>query len=227
MLTVITPEGSSTTSSTAIHRYVFATKKWYRFVYSYGWTAIHREPDGTLFGGEGLGVIYTMDSGTQDAGSNIVVTIWTGIDDNGQPYNRKDPWDFAIRMDTGGQNAAITLFLDGSATVAKTITRADTGTDPYQVTINDLVPFTQFQMKLYGLFSTFFLYDFNLNYLQRPTIQVYSETRPLTPSPRRRRFGGLTVDIDTLGAAATITPVLDGADQATHSVTMNNIRVSA
>jgi hypothetical protein len=45
------------------------------------------------------------------------------------------------------------------------------------------------------------------------------ENKPMQSSAVRRRFGGLNVQIDSGGAAATVTPVLDGTSQTALSVT--------
>jgi len=74
-----------------------------------------------LIAGTNTGYVYTLDSGTQDDSSDIAVYILTGVDDNDQPYVPKNSFMHRIRIDTGGDTATVSLYLDGSATVSKTI----------------------------------------------------------------------------------------------------------
>ena len=210
-LVAIVPEGSDTSGSTRIHRYDFQKERWYRHVYLYSLTDVIREYDGTLIAGDSGGNVFTLDSGTQDGAFEIPIYVWTGADDFGRPYNRKDPWDLAAKLDTGNGNCSVIVHLNGSATASQTLTATLNGMGIKQESIADLSPFRQMQVRFeQSVASAFKLYDFMVNYRERPTLQVYMDNKPLVQSPKRRRFGGLTVDIDTLGADATVTPILDG-----------------
>lgn len=58
---------------------------------------------------------------------------------------------------------------------------------------------------------------------QLPTRVKTWENRPLVPSPSRRRFTGLTLQIDTIGRPIAVTPVLDGVDQTLILLTTRNL----
>lgn len=221
VLTAITPECASTTSSTVLWRYVFATSKWYRHVYDSivgGWRSVLREPDGMLIAGVG-GSLVQLDTGTTDGGANMNVTIWTGKDDDDKPYCYKDPWDMNVSADTATANLAVMVYFYGP--ISNTVTKS-VSTNPYQVSLSDQVKFRSIQLKMTGAFSTFVLYDFAITYRERPTLQYYLDTKPQTPSPRRRRFGGLTIDLDTISANATVTPVLDGTDGTAFTINQSH-----
>src|SRR6185295_2254859 len=47
-----------------------------------------------------------------------------------------------------------------------------------------------------------------------PEQVAFYENRPIEQSQTRRRFGGISLDIDTLGNSITVTPVIDGVDSS-------------
>lgn len=200
------------------------TGDWSRFVMPWQMQSISREPDGDILVGV-LGYVYKIDVGTQDDGSDISVTLWTKIDDDGQPDQRKDAYDFKARLDTGGANATAAFHKDGSGTQTTALTLASTGLGVDHQALSALGIFTQVQERITGSFSTFKLYDFTLQYRDRPEIREYYENRPESPSPRRRRFGGLTILADTIGANATVTPVLDDVDQTSQNINCDDAQV--
>lgn len=225
-LVCVTPEGASTTSSSVVYRYVPTRSAWYRHVYTPAFRCVYREPDGTLLAGDTAGFIWQLDTGTQDNGANIPIVLWTPVDDNDQPYARKDPWDFRTRLDTGGATASLALHLDGASAAAATLTAAKTGEGVAHSILDGVVSvFTQVQIRLTGSFSTFRFYDFGLNYRERPILTTFVEPKPNTPSLQRRRFSGLQVIIDTLGGNAVVTPILDGTAQT--PITVNTSEPTA
>lgn len=222
-LVSITPEGASTTSSPTIYRFQFLQQRWYRFTYgSQTWRAVFREPDGTLIASDSSGFVWILDSGTQDAGSNIALVMWTKVDDDGLPFNRKDPWDIRVRADTGGGNASVAVHLDNSGSAATTVTVTQSGAGVTIGSLNSIATFRQVQLRITGSLSTFLWLDFGISYRERTILQTFVEMKPELPSPSRRRFGGLKVIADTLSGDATITPVLDGSDQATFTMNTGN-----
>ncbi len=318
-LVAITPEGGSTTSSTVLYRYVFATQQWYRHVYTSNWRCVAREESGTLIASSDAGTVWVLDTGTQDGSSDIAVTMWTKADDDGLPFQRKDPGDLRVRADTGGASASVALHLDGSAVAASTKTVTQSGMGVSAFDLSALAVFKQIQLRITCTGSTFRLYDFGLGYRERPvpmmgrvmesnggyagekvitgfklklctigaartltpyldnvaTAQTFSvttdsaeaatvllqftaaktatdiawssdgdvelyeweplvlyqlpvrvkvfENKPMVPSAVRRRWGGFTLQIDTHGAAVTLTPVLDGVDQTTLTTTSSDL----
>jgi len=220
-LAALIPEGASTTTTAVQYRYQFDKARWYRFTYgSQAWRAIHREPDGTLIASDAAGFVWILDTGTQDDSVDIPVVMWTKVDDDDKPLQRKDPWDLRAKVDTNGATATAEVYFDGSSTAAGSISIIQTGMG---VTLGDIsslaAAFRQVQLRITGSFSTFKWFDHGIGYREHPAIQVYAETKPDQPSPSRRRFGGIRLIIDTLGEAATVTPMVDGLAMSSQEIT--------
>lgn len=218
-LSAITPEGASTTSSQVLYRLQFSRENWYRFTWATpNWRAIHKEPDGTLIASDNAGFVWTLDTGTQDNASNIPIVMWTKVDDDDKPFQRKDPWDIRIKANTGNVAATVAVHLDGAAGAAVSPTVTANG---MTVTLSDLSAiaiFRQIQLRVTGSLPSFQWYDHGVGYREHPPIQVFAENKPEQQSPSRRRFSGLEIVADTLSGDATVTPMLDGVAQATFTV---------
>jgi hypothetical protein len=168
MLVAITPEGSDTTSSVRLHKYTFATQRWYRHTYGKNWTAIHREPDGTLIAGDSAGSVYQLETGTQDVTTDIPVVLWTTVDDGDAPQNEKEAQDFQIRLDTGSNAATVAIHLDGSTTASDSESVTKDESDIYQYNTSDLSMFRQVQFRVTGNFSTFKWLEYAFSFLVLP-----------------------------------------------------------
>ena len=220
--TALTPEGASTTSSTVLHRYVPALQRWYRHTYARNWRCVYREPDGTLVASDDAGFVWTLDTGTQDDGSDVAVVLWTPIEDNGQPNHRKDAWEIRVRANSGGATATVAVHLDGSGSSSTSFSVASSGLTPVSSALDSLSPYRQSQLRVTGSFGTFLWYDYTLSYRERAPIVVFAEPKPEVRGTRRRRFAGLTLVMDTLGGAASVTPVIDDVAQAAQNVTTSD-----
>ena len=219
----MTPEGASTTSTPVLYRHIFDHGWWYRHTYgAQAWRCVYREPDGTLIASDSAGFIWTLDTGTQDGSTDIAVVAWTKVDDDSLPLQRKDLWDLRVRADTGNANAAVAVHLDGSGSSATSVTVTQNGMGVTLGALNAVAVCRQVQLRITGSFSTFRLYDFGIQYRARPPLSTFVEPKPELPSLQRRRFGGLQLVADTLGGAATVTPMLDGIAQATLSYTSSD-----
>lgn len=209
-LVAIVPEGSDTTSSVVLYRYVFATGRWYRHVYPVGWRSIHREPDGTLIAGDTAGTIWTLDTGTVDGAAGIPVTLWTKVDDCGMPFQRKKLGDLTWRSETGGQAATIAVHIDGSSTASALLLAGQTGmgVDPFDLA-STVAICKQVQCRLTGTFQTFRLFDFGLQFRERPIPIIGRVVMTHAGSPGVKILSGFTVTLNTYGVARLITPVLD------------------
>jgi hypothetical protein len=330
IFTAITPEGSDTTDSAVLHRKDLTLNRWYRHTYgSQDWRAIHREPDGTLIASDDAGFLWKLDTGTLDGTSDISVVFWTVIDDNGEPFRRKDPQAYRARLETGptttSDDVSIALHVDANVksgdSASKTLTVAAVSSGDVQVitqSISDMAAFKVIQQRITASTNVFRWFESQIEYLDRPAltralvqpkgsvrdklysgvtvrfcalgvsgviitplvdgnavapttftydgsavdadvpqtvtfaftsvsegkevsisfnkdVEIYDwepestgelptqlkawENKPMQPSSVRRRFGGLNVQIDSGGAAATVTPVLDGTNQTALSVT--------
>lgn len=221
-LVAITPEGSSTSASSVLYKYNLARGRWYRHFYQSSWRSIFREPDGTLIAGTNDGYVWQLETGSDDGGSTIGVVLRTKVEDCGSPLSRKDAWDYLARMDTGGDTATSTIFAYDTPNSIQ-LTSQHTGQTAHIEKIETLGPAKQFQLLVTGNFTTFKFYEFNISYRERPQLQEYNENKPLVRASRRRRFGGFSVMMDTLGQATTITPVLDDVDQIPFSLTTSDV----
>lgn len=177
-LVAVTPEGASTNSSQVLYRLDFKSGGWYRHTYPNAFAVIHREPDGTLIAGDTSGLVWTLDTGTQDGTTDIAVVAWTPVDCDGTPLNRKDPFDFSIRSDVGSGTLSVAIHLDGSGSVATngSFSVTSNGILRYKRAISDVTSFRDVQLRMTGSFSTFKLYDWSLGYRMRPQTVMFLDT---------------------------------------------------
>ena len=219
ILSAITPEGSDTTSSVRLHRYQVKQQRWMRHIYSPSWRSIHREPDGTLIAGDNAGFVWIIDTGTQDGSTDIALTIWTGVDDNDQPNNRKDGYQHITRIDTGGNTATIGLYADGSSTTSVDLTASSSGLGLVQNSLSIATPFRGIQHRITGSFSTFRLYDLSLYYRDRPVAVLKYDTGPIdTGTQNLTWIRELRIKVSA-NAALTVTPYFDGTAMTAYDAT--------
>lgn len=222
----LTPEGGSTTTTSVIHRFAptaFPGGRWYRHTYTPSWRCLYREPDGTLIASDNAGFVWVLDTGTQDAGPDIPVVLWTPVEDDGKPNIRKDGWDFRIRANTGGTTAIVGIHRDGASSSADSFSINPSTLAPVAQSWDGTTPFTQIQLRVTGSFSTFLWYDYHIAYRDRAPILIFAEPKPEARGTRRKRYTGLTVTLDSLGAVATVTPVLDDVELTAQSVTTSDV----
>lgn len=209
-LVTTAPMGSETSSTMRVMR--LANGIWYYHPYTVAFRSMHREPDGRLIAGDTGGNVWELYANTTlDNGLPIEVVIWTKCDDDGKPYQRKDPWDLRVRCNSVGTSVSVAVHLDGQSSAANTITAEPTDeSDLIAFDLGTMAPAVQFQLRL-TCFSTFGfqLYGFGLSYRERPLLQYFAEPKPNLPSNARRRFSGLLAHLDTLGGTALITAILD------------------
>ncbi len=222
VLFAITPEGTSTTSSQVIHAYHFAKRAWYRHVYTRNWRSIIRGYYGELIAGDDTGFTCLLDLATsQDEGVNIPVTLWTGADDNGFPFQDKDGQDGLMRLSTAQATATINYHINGSDLADQTTTTAQTTSEVMTYNLASIRTFKQIQHRITGSFSSFVLRDFQVKYLDSPPPLVLHDTGFVDVSKkdiawvRRIRVkaktpGTLTVQPYWDGTAATPRTVLIG-----------------
>jgi hypothetical protein len=211
-LVCLTPEGASTTSSSVLYRLWPQRQLWFRNTYTPAFRVVYREPDGTLIAGDTAGFVWILDTGTQDDSNNIPVTFWSRVDDDSLPYQRKDPLDHRLVVDTGGATATLNVHLDNSGSAAYSPTFSNATLATYLATLagqGSMATFRQIQYRLTVTTAAFRLVEYGINYRERPPLQTYAENKPLLPSPARRRFAGMKLVLDTLGQNATVTPLLD------------------
>lgn len=197
-----------------VMRYDFALKHWYRHTYQWSFRSIATHADGSIMLGATNGFIYRLDASQLDDGANIPVVIWTTVDDDGTPLERKTAQDYSYMLDTGGFQATIGFYLDNSGAASGTLTPQLFG-PAFDIKSITLSSFYSIQTRITGAFPSFQFQWGSLKYLERARATVYFENKPIAQSPRRRRFSGLTVSANTKGVNATVTPVLDGVDQTT------------
>lgn len=216
-LVAITPEGVSV-SAPVLYRHVFASGHWYRHTYaqSGNFRSLYREPDGTLIAGDDAGTVWILDTGTQDDGQDIPVVLWTKVDDLGLPYQRKKIGELAWRSETGGATASLAVHLDGAsaASTTPTVAPSSMSVDAIDLANNSgthAIPICrQIQFRVTGNFPSFHLYDYGLQYRERPVPLIGRLVETATGTPGIKRISGFIVKGNTLGATLTVTAYLDG-----------------
>lgn len=233
----MTPEGSETSSTGTIYRHAPADGPaiWYRHYYPTAWRSLYTEPDGTILGGDTAGQVWQIDAPGYthgDDGTAIYVELWTPVDDDGTPYHRKDPQDWRLSVATASGGGSAALHLDGSATPAIVVAAGTaTGSPPTLASlasIAETLTFRRAQLRLtHAAIDASFAFKFfghGLGYRRHPPLQAYADLKPVELSPARRRFGGLRLGIDTLGANATVTIVVDGVTQKVATINTTSPR---
>lgn len=218
MLSAITPEGVSTTSAKNLYRHRFQDPIWCRHTYTPSWRSIYREPDGTLVAGDTAGFVWILDTGTFDDGSRIPVVMWTRHDDLGVPFARKDPYDFRILIDSGGQDAQISIYLDKQLALARNIiaNNADMGEELFD--LSEMSSFKLAQMQITGNFDKFRWATSKMGYHALPML-MRGHTQPHNfGKPGMKTVSGLQLRICTMNLNRTIIPVLDNVDYASFVV---------
>lgn len=168
--------GRGSVQEGSILRYHFPTQRWSRRPYSRVFRSLTRGLQGQVYGGTGASEVVKLETGTQDNGRDIPVTILTTQQDDAAPLSRKVPFDLSIRMDTGGNTAIIGVYLDGADTPSLTFEASTTGQQIYKKTISSLAHFRRIQLKFEGEFSTFKLYDWNVSFRPMPQHHYYLDT---------------------------------------------------
>ncbi len=218
IFTALTPEGAHTSSSSVLHRLNVVLQRWYRHTYTPAWRSIYREPDGTLIAGDSSGFVWQLDIGNQDAGSDIPVVLWSGLDDNDQPYSPKKPLMHRIRLETGGNTATVALHFDGSESAAESISAEESSMGTTETDCTALDEFKHVQHRITGSFSTFRLFDWRFDYKERPAgrkvwdIDIDTGGQVITWI-REYRIKVLA------GGALTVTPYFDGVAQTAYTAT--------
>lgn len=180
VLSVVVPEGTSTTYSPVIYRLRLSDGLWYRHTYgSTNWRSITAEPDGTLLAGDTAGTVWVLDSGDHDGTAHIPVVLWTPVEDDEMPLARKEPYDIQALLDTGGETASIALHLDGSGTAATALSAATSGAQMYREDLADtLSPAIGWQLRVTGSFSTFRWCHWTLSYRYHPQHRLFLDWLP-------------------------------------------------
>lgn len=218
-LSAITPEGASTTSSTKIYRHRFDSGHWYRHVYGRNWRCIYREPDGTLIASDNAGFVWTLDTGTQDDGSNIALELWTPDDDLGHPFSRKDPYDFRTMINTGSQTATLSLYPDSGSTPTAIGTANTSSFTESLYSLEPVASFHRAQIRLTGSFSTFQWAGYHIGVNVLP-MMIRGQVPPFPfDNTGVKAVIGISMKVCTLGSLRTFTPVVNGVDGTTFAIT--------
>jgi len=207
-LYMLIPEGADTTTS-AVYRYNMAKQRWYRHIYPPAFRSIYREPDGTLVAGDAFGFVRKLETGSTDDGSAIPFTIWTPIEDDGKPLNRKIPQRLRLRLDTGNSTIGCAGLLEGSTSQAFNINSVQNGEAFSDNDLTGVNAFTQVQLQITGSSSAFKLYEYALEYADLPT-QTWGKMNPVNlGSSAKKEFTGIQIRACTLNQHRTFTPIVD------------------
>jgi hypothetical protein len=125
-----------------------------------------------------------------------------------------------LRLCARGAVRTLTPYLDGVALTPFTVVTATDEPDTHIHQFTATQTGTDLSFSVDGDIE---LYEWEPIVLyQLPVRLKVWENIPLVRSAVRRRFGGLTLQIDTHGATALVTPVLDGVDQTPLPVVSTN-----
>lgn len=194
--------------------YDFTKNYWYTLTTDP--TIIFTEEDGMLFAAYSDGSVKTLNT----VSSALPVTLTTVFDDNGQPSQRKDTFDF---RQYGESNAAVKTELahdyTGSYIQIRNDTLADTVIDVRSQTLG-----IRYGFRWTGTVSLFRFYFFDLSYEPRPEQLAWVRikyTNYNVAAPKRIRTQPFV--LDSLGYDVTVAPFIDGVSQATTLVNSNDI----
>ena len=157
-------------------RYDFPNSKWTRRRYPNTLTSITRDMSGEIRAGSYVGEVLKLNSGTQDDTANIPVNVLTAQLDAAKPLSRKVPFDLSIRMDTGGSDVTVGVYLDGAIIPATTFTANTDGPLVWKQDISSLASFRRAQLRFTGAPAAFRLWDWNLSYRDMPQHHYHVDT---------------------------------------------------
>ena len=182
MLYVLVPEGDET-SGDAIWRYSFERQQWSRLEYAQvtAFKSIFNDPDGSLIAGDSLGNLWELESTDQDDENDIRVEILTPIEDGGKPFVYKDPMDLQLHLETGGDNATVSVYKDGSGTVSGSYTASSADAGIWRQQLTSLGKFVKCQLGISGSFSSFRLHGTNFTYRSRPQRMIRLDCGYIVP----------------------------------------------
>ena len=164
-------------SATVIYRYDFVASRWDRITYdTMRPYSITRGLNGDVLVGTKAGALTRINHGTLDNSSNIPVVLLTTNQDSGNP-DRKVPLNLSLRIDTGGADAAVRVFLDGE--FATTLTVNTTEESVWIGSLGDLDPFRRVQLQITGSFPRFKLYEWSVAHRNLPQHMYRFDTGPI------------------------------------------------
>lgn len=192
---MLAPEGDDT-DPTSLWRFDNENQQWYRFTYTDPLLSLCREPSGHLIAGTSNGKILEIETGSNDDGSPIPVTLWTAVDAGENPLARKAAVDFQFHGNTGGNVATLALHIDSDTTLTTSKAISLSGAGVFRSTLDDLGKFLRVQGRLTGSFTTFIMQLFSISYRPLPQQVMELDTGYLIP-PNNGRFAWLgEVEID-------------------------------
>lgn len=222
-LVAITPEGDDDEQSSILYRYNFKHTRWYRHPYPYTFRSIFREPDGTLIAGDNSGYIHTLDTGVEDSGSPIEVTVWTSRDDNGDRMSPKQASNLIVNADAGSQSYAVEIWTDDVPTqFQRTLTGFTSSLSPVAYDIVDLDLFKQVQLRITGHFSRFRLAGFALNYMALPIGVKAWDSGPMSLGTQDIVWARRIRMKVRASRDLTVTPYFDGIEFEAVTVSVDN-----
>lgn len=217
-LIVLTPEGSDTTASTVLYRYVLGQGRVYRHVYPQAFRCVTSEPDGTVIASDASGFVRVLDTGTTDDDAGIPVTLWTRLEDGGLPMHQKDLTNLHVQADTGQDDLAVGLHLDGADHPAASLTVAQDGMGDSLVDLTNLDLCRQVQLRVTGTLTTFRWGSWVLLAQILPMPVLCWDSGPMDTGVREQVWFRLLRLKVRAAADLVITPIFDGV--ATASVTV-------
>lgn len=219
MLTAITPEGTVEEGSSVLYRHRFSLDRWYRHTYTPEFLSIYKEPDGRLIAGDNAGIVRQLDYGSlDDQVDRIPIEFWTKSDDFGHSFNRKDPYDLRVLLDSGGAAVAARVYLDGAVLESANLAAGRTGFGESLFTLTTVSSFRNMQLRVTGTVPTFRWASLSIGFNPLPMV-TRGQTAPSNFGyPGVKTISGIQMRVCTLGTAVTVTPYLDNIAYAPFTV---------
>jgi hypothetical protein len=176
------------------------------------------EEDGTVLfttAEDGDKWLHRMEVGTSYDNNTIMQNyqLTTVFDDNGATNNRKDALTMFLDIDSGNTNVTVSLISlgDSNTPFTSSWTQAFNGRQRLSFDCGNIAPTKSFKLSLSGSTNVFKMYEFSLEYQDRPLQVNFLRIPPNNYGiAGRKRVPEIPILIDTLGTQVEFTPILDG-----------------
>lgn len=179
---MLAPEGTDEDPSSVWKYQTSPEPQWSRQTYPVTYLSVYREPSGILIAGTDDGAVHELETGTQDDGVDIPITLLTPISEGSNPLAQKDAVDFQFHGYTGGKTATVAFYRNGDplTAVEKEVSLVRFGVHRNQL-VDDLDEFLKIQLRITGSFSTFSFAAVNMQVITRPQHVVALDLGALIP----------------------------------------------
>lgn len=169
--------GRASNRTSYVFRLTLSTSKWTCRRYPFEIMSLTRDFNGDVYAGTNNGKVIALNKTFNDDGDDVQINIQTPHLDDGSPLARKVPFDFQMRVDTGGDDVTVALHLDGDDTPATSFTVNTPGQSVFMKSLEGLPEFRRASLRVYGSVGTRFKWwDWNLSYRNLPQHHHFLDT---------------------------------------------------